>query len=204
MVDTVDGKGVAMRASETAGERGKKKMALLGSVSSIDPYRRTPEEVLEELFADPQTHREKSELARPKPLHKRVRACLARDACDTTAPHTAAVFEWIARENAQRNPDRLKPTVVLIDGQGSLWRAAWEFVPGEEVTEILDIVHVAGYVWEAANLVCGSDPDRARAWAKTQLGAILDGRIGEVIGRLHLHERYLRGKALERLERVRT
>jgi hypothetical protein len=204
MVNTVDAKGVAMRASETAGERGKKKMALLGSVYSIAPYRRTPEEVLEALFADPHRQREKPGPARPKPLHKQVRACLARDAHDTTAPQTAAVFDWIAQENAQRNPGQRKPTVVLIDGQDSLWRAAWEFVPGEEVTEILDILHVAGYVWEAAHRLSGSDSDRARAWAKTQLGAILEGHVAEVIARLRPHVQQHSGEARKRLEGICT
>ncbi len=204
VVNTFDGKGVAMRASETAGERGKKKMALLGGIYSIEPYRRTPEEVLEALFADPRTRREKSGPGRPKPLHKQVRACLARDEHDTTAPQTAAVFDWIARENAQRNPGQLKPTVVLIDGEDSLWRAAWEAIPGEEVTEILDILHVAGYVWEAADLLSGSDSDRARAWAKTQLGAILEGHVGEVIARLRLQVQQQSGEARKRLDSICT
>ena len=53
VVNTVDGKGVAMRASETQGVGGKKKMALLGSVYSIAPSVRTPASVLEALLAEP-------------------------------------------------------------------------------------------------------------------------------------------------------
>ncbi len=67
IVNTVDGKGGAMRASETDGQRGKKKIALLGSVDTIDRNERTPDEVLEALFADAATPHEKPSTARPKP-----------------------------------------------------------------------------------------------------------------------------------------
>jgi hypothetical protein len=204
LVNTLDCKGVAMRASETAGERGKKKMALLGSVYSIAPYPRIPEEVLAALFAEAQAPRKTLHPPRPKPLHKQVRACLARDGEDTTAPQTATVLEWIARHNAQRNPDGERPIVVLIDGQDSLWRAVQHAVPGDDVTEILDIIHVSSYLWEAANLLFEKDSGAARAWTKTHLGRILHGGVGAVIQQLRAPDRHLRGTAQKRLEGICT
>ena len=118
---------------------------------------------------------------RPKPLHKHVRACLKRDDAGATAPQTTEVFDWMAQENAQRNPHQDKPTVVLIDGQDSLWTAAWSAIPGDDVTEILDIIHVSGYVWDAANLLYLQGSSEARWWAKEQLGRVLQGQVGAVI-----------------------
>jgi hypothetical protein len=69
VVNTVDGKGVAMRASETQGVGGKKKMALIGSVYSIAPSVRTPASVLEALFAEKTSALKPPPTARAKPFH---------------------------------------------------------------------------------------------------------------------------------------
>ncbi len=182
LVDTLDGKGVCMRPSETQGERGKKKMALLGSVYGIAPYVRTPEQVLAALFAD--TCPAPPSGARPKPLTKHVRACLKRDDADTTAPQTAEICAWIAQQNALRDPEQSHPSVLLIDGQTNLWQAMREAVPGEQVTEILDLLHASGYVWEAAKLLHPNDSPAAEAAAKRDLRLILHGQVGEVIAML--------------------
>ena len=203
IVNTVDGKGVAMRASETAGQSGKKKIALLGSVYTIDPHERTPDEVLEALFADESTSHKKPTTARPKPMHKQLRACLARDEHDTTEPQTTAIFEWMAQHNAQRNPDASKPSVMLIDGQTSLWEAAWRFLPGDEVTEILDIIHVSGYLWDAGARLY-TDKQKTQTWVKTALGEVLHGEVNKVIKRLKRQGARLCADQQQRLNRIQT
>jgi hypothetical protein len=181
LVNSVDGKGVCMRPSETDGERGKKKMAMLGAVYGIEPHVRTPEQVLKALFADVSAP---PSVSRPKPLDKHVRACLKRDETDTTAPQTEEIFAWIAQQNARRDPEQRHPTVVLIDGQTSFWDAAQQAIPGEHVTEILDLLHVSGYVWEAANLLHPNQAHVAQEAAKSDLAHILNGQVGTVIARL--------------------
>ena len=203
IVNTVDGKGGAMRASETDGQRGKKKIALLGSVDTIDRNERTPDEVLEALFADASTPHEKPSTARPKPRHKQIRACLARDEQGTTEPQTTAIFEWMAQQNAQRNPDDSKPSGVLIDGQTSLWDAAWTFLPGDEVAEILDIIHVSEYLWDAGELLY-TNKQQIRAWVKTALGDILHGHVSKVIKRIKRQGVRLRGDQRKRLGSIQT
>lgn len=203
IVNTVDGKGVSMRASETAGQPGKKKMALLGSVYTIDPNVRTPDEVLEALFADASTSEKTPSTTRPKPMHKQIRACLVRDAQDTTAPQTTAIFQWMAHQNAERNPDDSKPSVVLMDGQTSLWDAAWKFLPGEDVAEILDIIHVSGYLWEAGELLYANNQQR-HVWVKTALGEILHGHVSNVIKRIQRQGTRWRGEKRERLDSIQT
>ena len=84
-VQTADGKGVPIRRPADAppihGHRhdkgpkpGLKKMATVGAVYSVDPFVRTPEEVVESLFRDPRDERPKRK--RPRPYHKRMRAVL--------------------------------------------------------------------------------------------------------------------------------
>lgn len=137
-----------------------------------------------------------------KPLHKHVRACLKRDAHDTTAPQVREIFDWIAEENAQRNPDHAHPTAVLIDGQEAFWTAAQSAIPGEDVTEILDLIHVCEYVWEAARLRHPTDAESARATAKADLGRLLHGQVGTVIANLRVSARTLKPKPREALKGI--
>jgi hypothetical protein len=202
VVNTVDGKGVAMRASETHGEGGKKKMALLGSVYSIAPFVRTPESVLEALFAKASSPKPPP-TARPKPLHKAVRAGLIRDAEERSGEQTRLIFEWMQQQNTLRNPDGAQHTVVLIDGQRSLWQAAATHLPGDDVTEILDIIHVAGYLWEAAE-VLEDTPEQRSAWVKTALGQVLHGQVADVLANLDAQRKPRRGQARKRLDSVQT
>jgi hypothetical protein len=51
----------------------------------------------------------------------------------------------------------------------------------EHVTEILDLLHVCGYVWEAANLLHPNQPQAAQRAAKHDLECILNGQVGTVI-----------------------
>ncbi|NEX23680.1 hypothetical protein G3480_25985, partial [Thiorhodococcus mannitoliphagus] len=87
---------------------GTKKMALLGSVYTINPVIRTPEEVLEALCSPAPSVRDTK---RPKPCHKHVRAALERDGDDTTASQVATIFNWIAEQAQARNPSADKPIV---------------------------------------------------------------------------------------------
>jgi hypothetical protein len=214
MVCTADGKGVPMRGSSAqtcpgagTGEKGMragtKKTALLGAVYTIDPFVRTPQEVLEALFREPRQSPEAA-APRPKPCFKRVRACLQRDEDDTTAPQTRTIFSWMACEVAQRNPGEEKPVIVLMDGQESLWNAAAEHLPGTEVTEILDLLHATSYLWEAAHLFHPKASLEASRFVRTQIQRMLGGHIAAVIRSLRRRAtgHKLKGKRLEDLQRI--
>jgi len=157
LVCTADGKGVPMRGGakapkgieppSTGGIRpGTKKMALVGATYTVDPFVRTPDEVLAALFQEaPANERPPS---RPRPCFKYVRAALQRDDKDSTEPQVRAIFGWMAEPFAVRNPEGEKPLVLLMDGQDSLWKAGWDYLPEDraEVTEILDLLHALGYL----------------------------------------------------------
>jgi hypothetical protein len=128
LVCTADAKGVPMRRraqqARIEGVRpgkgmrpGAKKMALLGSVYTVEAHFRTPQEVLEALFRPPGTP---SKSGRPEPCFKRVRAALLRDEAESTQPQLQAIFGWMAQEVARRDPQGKKPLVLVMDGQESL------------------------------------------------------------------------------------
>jgi hypothetical protein len=215
LVCTADGKGVPMRGGakapagveppSTGGVRpGTKKMALLGAVYTVDPFIRTPEEVLDVLFQDAPAC-EPPQL-RPRPCYKYVRAALQRDGADSTEPQVQAIFGWMADQVTGRNPNGKKELVLLMDGQESLWRAAWVYLPEDltELTEILDLLHALGYLWEAAHLFHPNGSDAARAFVKEQARRILHGEIAAAIQSLRwlgTHHK-LKGKRRDALNRI--
>jgi len=76
---TGDGKGIPIRPD------GCKRMSVIGAVYNIQPYQRTPQDVLEALFAEPGKKKEGTE-TRPSPIAKYVRASLERDEEGTMQP----------------------------------------------------------------------------------------------------------------------
>ena len=215
LVCTGDGKGVPMRGGakapagveppSTGGVRpGTKKMALLGAVYTVDPFIRTPEEVLEALLQD--TPACEPPPSRPRPCFKYVRAALQRDGMDSTEPQVRMIFGWMGEQVAQRNPEGKKQVILLMDGQDSLWTAGWVYLPEAlaDVTEILDLLHALGYLWEAAHLFHPKGSDAARAFVKQQARRMLHGEIAGVIHALrwlgtHHKLKGKRGKALTRI-----
>ena len=214
LVCTADGKGVPMRGGakapkgieppSTAGLRpGTKKMALIGAVYTVNPFVRTPDEVLEALFREAPVGQPPS---RPRPCFKYVRAALERDASDSTEPQTRTIFGWMATQVRQRNPDAGKKVVLLMDGQESLWKAGRVYLPEElaEITEILDLLHALGYLWEAAPLFHPNDSAAARTFVKDQARRMLHGEVAAVIHTLRCLGTHhnLKGKSRETLERI--
>lgn len=213
MVVTADGKGVVMRPSELeagktppqAGHPGNKKMALVGSAYTVDPYQRSADEVLAALFRDGQQERDGLP-ARPKPHHKRLRAALQRDGNGKTDPQSATVFAWIAQQVAQRDPRGEKPLVMVMDGQESLWNAGLEHLPEEsfKVVEVLDLIHATGYVWDATHVFFPKNSPAATAYAKQQIALLLNNGVNTVIGgwRDKAVTEKLQRQAQDKLEKV--
>ena len=189
----------------TGGVRpGTKKMALLGAVYTVDPFVRTPQEVLDALFQDAPASEPPP--FRPRPCYKYVRAALQRDGADSTEPQVRMIFGWMAEQVTGRNPDGNKKVVLLMDGQESLWRAAWVHLPEAlaDVTEILDLLHALGYLWEGAHLFHPKGSDGACAFVKEQVRRMLHGEIAAVIRSLRwlgTHHK-LKGERQDTLKRI--
>lgn len=177
LVAQADGKGVPMVRRETADlkvRRGKgdkktrKKEALATAVYTIEPYYRTPRDVVNALFkkGDPPPKR-------PAPRHKQVFASLRGK--DQAIRRLAT---WAARRDGKHIRDR----VALTDGAKPLQKHVLAKLSG--FTLVLDIIHTAEYLWKAGTAIYGeTDPQRAE-WVEAQMLDILSSRSAAVIRRL--------------------
>jgi hypothetical protein len=114
LVQTADGKGVPIRRpadtppiQDHQHQRGpkpdRKKMATVGAVYSVDPFVRTPEEVVDLLFRDPQeggTRGDKRK--RPRPCHKRMRRPGTRLKPVAGCPAQSCRCRWKRHRRASR------------------------------------------------------------------------------------------------------
>ncbi|MCA9066832.1 MAG: hypothetical protein KDA96_27385 [Planctomycetaceae bacterium] len=163
LVQTADGKGVPMvredaqklRACDPKPDRpGNRRMATVAAVYSVDRFVRTPDEVLAALFSSAETaplHPRK----RPAPCHKRYMTKFAEllpAVGDTPVSGTQLAMAW-ANLQVESLHQRKQKLIRLMDGQYNLWEeadAGLAKVPAKDVVDILDLLHVAGYVWTAA------------------------------------------------------
>ena len=214
VVVTADGKGVPIRRSadqapiedhrpKKGPKPNRKKIATLGAVYTIERHRRTPEEVAEALFQDPQDKPvEKSK--RPEPQHKRVRASLARSPDGRTEPAIEAVFGSMGAEIRARDPDHNLPLPCLMDGQGALWEAAKGYLPQDNLVPILDLLHVTPRLWKAAYLFYPERSQAAVDFVKDRVLRLLKGEVRSVIRGLRRMGTTagLRGKKREKLDKI--
>ena len=180
LVAQADGKGVPMVPptipQPRAGRRGKgqppgtKQEAIVTSVYTIAPYRRTPADVLAALLAEPAPA---PRAARPRPLGKEVRA---------TLDGKPAALTRLAARGVQHESARIQQRVALTDGAVALQQQMQAHLPGH--TLVLDIIHATEHLWEVANAVLGErHPDRT-AWVRQRLGWLLTGRAATLIAEL--------------------
>ncbi len=89
-------------------------MACVGGVYSVAPFRRTADDVLNEIL-----RKEKQE-ERPEPQNKRLRAVLTRQVDDTEVNAKDEIFDWLAKEVQQRDPQEERTVVAIMDGEKKL------------------------------------------------------------------------------------
>ena len=87
-------------------------------------------------------------------------------------------------EAEHRDPKRRKIWVALVDGNlmqlDSLQKLARQ--RNIELRILVDFIHVAQYVWQAALAFHPADPEEQDAWVRTRLLEILRGKAGYVAG----------------------
>jgi hypothetical protein len=191
LVATSDCKGVPMRKIDAPrtkpdsdgprrkrlkkGEKnGQKRMACVGGVYSVAPFRRTVEEVLDE------TLRKAKQEQRPKPQNKRLRAVLTREIDGVEVNAKDVIFDWLAKELQQRDPQERRTVVAVMDGETKL-RDLQE-LKIRRATGILDIWHVTEYLWELAYCFYRDGSAEAEAFVETYLRKLLEGKVNRVIG----------------------
>ena len=191
LVATSDCKGVPMRKVDAPqkkldddvprgkrlqkGEKnGQKRMACVGGVYSVAPFRRTTEDVLDEVL------RKEKQKQRPKPHNKRLRAVLTRQVDGKEVNAKDVVFDWLANEVQQRDPHEQRTVVAIMDGETKL-RDLQE-VKISRAIGILDIWHVTEYLWKLAYCFHAEGSKMANVFVETYLQKLLDGKVNRVIG----------------------
>jgi hypothetical protein len=189
LVLTVDGKGVVMRpedlreatrrAAATRADtftarlgRGRrvhaKRMASVAAVYTIDPFVRTPEEILPPpgKMAEPQT--------RPRPEHKRVWASLEQ----TPDEVIRAMFD----EAAHRDPNHRKAWVAVVDGNKPQIRILRTLARKRHIPLqiVVDFIHVAEYVWKAGLTFHPAESQALDSWVRARLLEVLRGHASYV------------------------
>jgi len=197
LVASADGKGVPLVKAAAqqvpafdAKERpGNRRMATLGCVYTVDRHVRTPEQIVAALFRDQTVPQPEN---RPEPQGKHYRGYFAEPAepREAAVPSAYRTWSWLAQEVTARWQTG-QPLIRLMDGQPVLWEAAdaclEDFI--EEVrqagkplvpVDILDIMHVATYVWKAAKAF-QRHKEHQEAFAQDRLLRILRGDVAGVI-----------------------
>ncbi len=191
LVTSVDGKGVAMltrdlreqtrKAAEArAHKMGKrlskgekknaKRMATVATVYTVAPFVRTPEDVIAE--ADCTLSRK----PRPRPEQKRVWASLEKEPDQVIAEALAEAFH--------RDPADEKAWVALVDGNKPQIRYLKRMAQkkGLNLTIIVDIVHVIGYLWSAGRVFHQKSGPELENWVRHRILEVLRGKAGLIAG----------------------
>jgi hypothetical protein len=215
LVATADGKGVPLvkedaqkvPAFDKKERPGNRRMATLGCVYTVNRYVRTPEQIVAALFRDDSVAQPPH---RPEACFKRYRAYFAEQGPEgeQTVPSAYPTWAWMAEEMKSRHKPG-QPIIRLMDGQPSLWEASDacldEFVTdlgkaqeSQQLVDILDIIHVSGYVWKAAKAFY-SHKEHQEAFAQERLLRILRGQVTTVITgmRRMASQRNLKAEALK-------
>jgi hypothetical protein len=154
----------------------QKRMATVGAVYTVDPYRRTAADVVAALFHDP----DYEPGPRPEPCHKRVWASLSQEGAEPRSS-IDVVADWLWWEFAQRNPGLRRPTVCLCDGQEALWVACAAAAPDPNRVDILDLLHATPRLWQAAKLLYGEKGKEVVPFVRQRLMQVLEGKVDTVV-----------------------
>ncbi len=195
LVITTDGKGIVVRREDlreatrrkaesgsnkklkkrlSKGEKlNRKRMATVASVYEIGRHVRTADSIIGDLKSEKRdTKREK--MPRPRPLNKRVWASLAKS--------QEAVIGEIFNEALQRDPEKLKEWICLVDGDPKQLRHIRKYIKRYDlkIAIVLDIIHVIEYLWRAARVFYSETDPTAEAWVCVRLLNVLNGKSSDV------------------------
>lgn len=178
LVASVDGKGVPMVKPSTAqrqvrlgkGEkRNKKRMSTVGAVFTQKLNIRTPEAVVESLFAESPGSKEPKRYNRPE--QKRVWASLLSG--------KDLFIAQVQAEMLRRDPKHKKTWLVVTDGERALQcKVAATF---GNIELILDLLHVLEKLWTVSYVFHPEGSPEARDFVKERILRILRGQVSQVV-----------------------
>jgi len=178
LVASVDGKGVPMvkpnpgarKVRLGKGEkRNKKRMSTVGAVFTQKPNRRTPETVVESLFAESPGPKKPQRYHRPE--QKRVWASLLSG--------KDAFLAQVQAEMGRRDPKHKKTWIVVTDGERALQcKVTATF---RQIELILDLLHVLEKLWAVSYVFHPEGSPEAREFVRERILRILRGDISQVV-----------------------
>jgi len=173
LVIQADGKGVPMILEETQtdkvrlgkGEKhGCKKEAIVTSIYSIEPFARTPEQVVASYY-------DKISLDQPsKPQNKHLWA---------TLDGKNAALRRLSELVTVRLGGHIQHKIALCDGCKALQTRLAKYFP--DFTLILDFIHANEYLWKVANALFGETDDQRFEWMKARTLQLLSGQTSQLI-----------------------
>src|SRR5215469_9431122 len=176
LVLSIDGKGVVMRPEDLREETRRaaatreqtwtarlggggrlhaKRMAAVAAVYTVPRYVRTPEQIL------PEPGKPREAAVRPSPEEKRVWASLEQS--------SEKVIEEMFDEAAHRDPSGEKNWIALVDGNIPQIEYLQKVAEERKIPLLLvvDLTHVAQYVWKAAQAFFPGQEREQDSWVRT-------------------------------------
>jgi hypothetical protein len=222
LVITADGKGVPVRpealrpgtaklatkaktsaTDDSSGSKPhRKRMAELVCVYDLTPVPRTVEDILPTLIGDGDGEGEGEGDGEGEGEGEGEKPAAVKAPTATGKWLTASLIEDIPTviaagfdEATRRDPTHTRDWVALVDGNTTQIEAitAQAAARGVDVTILVDYLHVAGYVWDAAKALFCTDTTAgmtlARTWVHERSRMILHGRALEVADRIRTRVR---------------
>ena len=197
LVVSADGKGIPMTRADSPPPQARrskgqaktaKKEATVTAIYTIAPYRRSPDDIVQALLAQPSDDERPS---RPQPTHKRLFGTLAGQ---------PTAFEQLQSQIKQRNHSQMKHRIALTDGDQGLKKRVRDDLPN--FTLIVDIIHVTEYLWEAANALWGETHPRRVEWMTDALRCVLDDDLDRLLHHLDFQARFVSSNKHKILHKV--
>ena len=165
-------------------------MATVAAVYTVAPYVRSPEQIVRTLAP----HHEPA-APRPPVAHKRVWASLEKSPEEVLGEAFA--------EGLRRDPKREKTWVGLVDGNATQLKLLEKFARRHriELTIVLDVMHVAEYLWSASTAFNDEASRRRELWVGERLLNVLRGRAAQVAAGMR-RSATLRGLSADRRRTV--
>jgi hypothetical protein len=171
-------------------KRGKKKEAVVTGLSTIAPYRRTPQEVVAALRQDPA--RPEAE-PHPTPVGKELRA--------TLEGKSVAITRLVPRVAPRKGPP-IQHRVALTDGAEALQQQVVTHVLAH--TPVLDIIHATESLWDTATVLLGETHPHRTVWVRSSLEPLVAGQTEAVLTALEAEANDPMGTATQRRAVRRT
>ena len=175
LVVQADGAGVRLvgtEPSERTGHQTSKREAVVTTIYSIQRHVRTAQAVVDALLRDAgQGNTPRPRVVRPAPIGKETRA---------TLDGKSAAFARLRERVEHRDGPHVQERVALTDGAAAYQDRMTTTFPN--FTLVLDIMHVLGYLWPAAQALHGGWLSKdCRVYVRRQLETLLAGQTQAVI-----------------------